>query len=124
MSTVSIGALNCRGLSEDVKRRDFFHKYRKKFDVIILTDTHSTKDKEKQWYHEWGYKSFFSSHTSHSRGVAILFNNTFAFSIFKEIKDDEGNFVILDLCIQECRMTLVPLYGPNEDSPTFFKKKP
>lgn len=122
MSKISIGALNCRGLSEDVKRRDFFQRYRQIYDIVILSDTHGTKEKEKQWHHEWGYKTFFSSHTSHSRGVAILINNTFTYKVYKEIIDPEGNFIILDMSIQDCRMTLVALYGPNEDNPKFFEK--
>lgn len=54
MAAITIGSLNCRGLSEEVKRRDFFNRYRKKYDIIILTDTRCSVDKEKQWHHEWG----------------------------------------------------------------------
>jgi hypothetical protein len=25
------------------------------YDISILVDTHSTKQREKQWQHEWGY---------------------------------------------------------------------
>jgi hypothetical protein len=33
-----------------------------------------------------------------------------------------GNFIILDINIQDYRMTLVAIYGPNEDNSDFFKK--
>jgi uncharacterized protein (UPF0303 family) len=33
----------------------------------------------------------------------------------------KGNFIILDVSIQEQRVSLVALYGPNEDSPDFLK---
>ena len=79
----------------------------------MLIDTHCTKEKENQWQHEWGYKGCFCSHTSHSRGVAILFNNTFPYTVHKEIKDQLGNYLILDITVQEYRFTLVALYGPN-----------
>ena len=121
MTFINIGALNCRGLSEEVKRRDFFLRYRKKYDIILLTDTHCTKEKENQWLHEWGYKAIFSSHTGRSRGVAVLFNNTFPYQIHQVKKDTEGNYIVLDLTIQDYRMTLVVLYGPNEDRPLFFQ---
>ena len=121
MAAITISSLNGRGLSEEVKQRDFFNQYRKKYDIIILTDTHCSVDKEKQWHHEWGYKAYFSSHTSRSRGVAILINNTFKYIIHKEIKDTEGNFFILDMTIQDYRITLVALNSPNEDSPKFFE---
>jgi hypothetical protein len=45
------------------------------YDISILVDTHSTKQREKQWQHEWGYISRFSSHSSASRGVATLFDS-------------------------------------------------
>jgi hypothetical protein len=38
------------------------------YDISILVDTHSTKQKEKQWQLEWGYISRFISHSSASRG--------------------------------------------------------
>ncbi|VDI43475.1 exodeoxyribonuclease III [Mytilus galloprovincialis] len=84
-------------------------------------DTHCTKEKEKQWAHEWGYKAFFSSGSSRSRGVAILIKNSFTFTIHQEKKDQEGNFIILDMTIQDYRLSLVAIYGPNGDSPTFFE---
>ncbi|CAG2228129.1 unnamed protein product [Mytilus edulis] len=118
MTSLKIGSLNCRGLSEEVKRRDF-SRYRKRYDIIILTDTHCTKEKEKQWAHEWGYKAFFSSGSSRSRGVAILIKNSFTFTIHQEKKDQEGNFIILDMTIQDYRLSLVAIYGPNGDSPAF-----
>ena len=117
MSAVVIGSINCRGLSNNVKRCDIFNKCRDMYDISILVDTHSTKQREKQWQHEWGYISRFGSHSSASRGVA---KNSFAFHINHEIIDERGNFIILDINIQDYRMTLVAIYGPNEDNPDFF----
>ena len=122
MSAVVIGSINFRGLSNNVKRCDIFNKCRDMYDISILVDTHSTKQGEKQWQHEWGYISRFSSHSSASRGVAVLFKNSFEFHINQEIIDECGNFIILDINIQDYRMTLVAIYGPNEDNPDFFKK--
>jgi hypothetical protein len=92
------------------------------YDISILVDTHSTKQREKQWQHEWGYISRFGFHSSASRGVAVLFKNSFQFHINQEIIDERGNFIILDINIQDYRMTLVATYGPNEDNPDFFKR--
>ncbi|CAG2194572.1 unnamed protein product [Mytilus edulis] len=120
MSTITIGSVNCRGLSETVKRIDKFTKYKDLYDIIILVDTHSTSEKEKQWLHEWGYVGKFSSFSSKSRGVAVLFRNTFEFKIHGETIDLSGNFVILDITIQDYRITLAAIYGPNNDEPAFF----
>jgi hypothetical protein len=40
--------------------------------------------------------------------------------VHNEIIDKEGNYLILDITIQEYRITLVALYGPNNDSPDLF----
>ena len=53
----------------------------------------------------------------------MLFKNSFEFHINQKIIDECGNFIILDINIQDYRMTLVAaIYGPNEDNPDFFKK--
>ena len=39
----------------------------------------------------------------------------------KLILDTNGNFVILDITIQDYRLTLVVIYGPNDDNPDFFQ---
>jgi hypothetical protein len=50
------------------------------------------------------------SHSSASRWVAVLFKNSFEFHINQEIIDECGNFIILDINIQDYRMTLVAIY--------------
>ena len=50
----------------------------------------------------------------------MLFKSSFVFHINQEIIDERGNFIILDINIQDYRITLVAIYGPNEDNPDFF----
>ena len=40
----------------------------------------------------------------------------------KSKQDTHGNFIVVDLEIEGKRLTLVNLYGPNEDSPEFYIK--
>ena len=71
---------------------------------------------------EWGCdKCFFNSLASNSRGTAIFFNNTIDFVLHTEEKDNNGNFIILDVTLAEKRLTIINVYGPNKDSPGFFK---
>ena len=50
---LTIGSMNCRGLTDNKKRADVFDWIkRKKYDITILLDTHSTSDSEKQLYNE------------------------------------------------------------------------
>jgi exonuclease III len=70
----------------------------------------------------WGFECFFSSFSSNSRGVAILFNNNFEFKVLNEKKDINGNYLILDVIVEKERFTLVSLYRPNTDSPRYFEQ--
>ena len=85
MDSLKIASLNCQGLGGTEKRRDVFHYLREKqYSVYFLQDNHFTKKLERQCGAEWGYECVFSSYNSRSRGVAILFNNTFEFKIEKK----------------------------------------
>ena len=121
--SLTIGSLNCRGLEDNLKRRDSFDWLKKKrFDICLLQETHSVLITNKQWETEWGYKAIFSNYNSRSRGVAILINNTINHDINGKLIDDNGRYIILDITVQNKKMTLVTIYGPNNDDPTFFEE--
>ena len=54
------------------------------------------------------------------RGVITLKNNNFEQKVQKVNVDKNGNYVILDITVQDKRFTLVNLYGPNQDNPNFY----
>ena len=56
------------------------------------------------------------------RGRNVFFLNSFEFHINQESIDERGNFIILYINIQDCKMTLVTIYCRNEDNPHFFKR--
>ena len=115
-------SMNCKGLQDRQKRNDVFNWLRQKHaDIYILQETHSDKDNFQDWRNEWGHNCFFSSHQTNSRGVAILFNSTFSFQLHRDIIDNRGRYIILDLSIYSNRFSLVGIYAPNEDCPQFFK---
>ena len=58
--------------------------------------------------------------STNSRGVAILLNNTFEYSINDVVKDTSGNMLIIDLKISDdMTVKLVNIYGPNNDDHFF-----
>ena len=70
---------------------------------------------------QWGKSNcIFSNYKSNARGVAILFGKDIDYKINTKITDDNGNYIILDLTIDNQKLTLVNLYGPNQDNPAFF----
>ena len=121
MGDLKIGGLNCRGLfSDPVKRRDIFLRCRDMYSISILVDTHSTTEVEHIWQSEWKIKAMFSSGTSASRGIAVLFKNSFLFDILQTVKDPNGNDIIMDIKAKGQQLTLCALYGPNEDKTDFL----
>ena len=121
---LTIFSQNCRGgLSVASKRRDLFQYVRsKQYNIICLQDTHVNKNLESFIKAEWGYEAYFSSYTTNSRGVMTLINNNFEQKV-KRIKTDEnGNFMILDMVIEDKEVTLVNIYGPNKDNPQFYEQ--
>ena len=113
--------LNVRGLGDDKVRRETFHwLHTNKAKIIMLQETHSSNDKAPQWEAEWGGKIIFSHGASNARGVCILLKNNANYSIHNVYKDNEGRYIILDITIDETRLTLCNLYASNEDQPDFL----
>ena len=116
-----ICSLNVRGLSNSLKRRQTFRWLKmKKYGIFFLQEVHCTKEKESLWTSEWGFTAFFSSFSSARARVCILFNNNFQFEIIRQFSDQEGRYIIIDMKIDKI-LTLVNIYAPNKDNPTFFK---
>ena len=84
-----------------MKRRETFRWLKmKKYAIYFLQEVHCTKDKEHIWSAEWGYSAIFSSFSSASAGVCVLFNNNFNFQILKSFSDPEGRFVMVDIKLE------------------------
>ena len=116
-----IGSMNCRGLAGFEKRRDVLHYLRKKnYSIYCLQDVHFEKDIEKKVRSEWGLDCYFSSFKSNARGVAIFINNDFEYKVCDSRSDKNGNLLALDIKINDLKITLINIYGPNNDSPEFF----
>ena len=93
----------------------------KKFSIYITGSTWYCK-LEKLWYAEWGYTVIFSSHgTNDARGVCILLKNDFEHEIHEIIRDEEGRYIILDISINQKRITLANIYGNNIDTPKLYE---
>ena len=63
---------------------------------------------------------FMAGLTSNKRGVMVLLNNNFQHDIGRIVTYPNGIFLILEITIQGKKITLVNIYGPNEDRPQFY----
>ena len=117
-----ICSLNVRGLGERLKRRGTFNWLRaKKFSIYLLQETHCSENTTATWSSEWGYKTLFSCCSGASGGVAILFNNNFAFQLERSYSDPKGRFIICDIKTNGRLFTLATIYAPNDDDPALFE---
>ena len=118
---LEILSVNCQGLSSMEKRLDVLNYLKKKqCQIYCLQDTHTTKMSENFFRSQWNSECLFSSGTSNARGVAILFDKNLDYKIHNHISDPDGNYIIADISVEQNRLTLVNLYGPNQDTPSFF----
>ena len=122
MSNFTVISANCQGLHDFKKRKDVLHYYKQsQCNILCLQDTHFTSDMENDIRNEWGYEVYFNSFSSKSRGVAIFLNNNFEVKVHKKMSDETGNLLALDLTIENKRMSLITIYGPNNDTPIFYE---
>ena len=122
MTDLKVCSLNVRGLGEQLQRREIFNWLRaKKYSIYLLQETDSSENTNSVWSSEWGLKSLFTSYSTSSGGVAILFNNNFTFQLQRSFLDNTGRFIICDIKTNEKLITLATIYAPNEDDPGFLK---
>ena len=97
--------------------------YIRKLSIYCLQDTHCTELDKNSVYAQWGNEMLISSGKSDARGTLTLFNNTNEINILKVFSNNEGNFIISNIMIDnKYSITLVNLYGPNRDNPNFYSE--
>lgn len=122
MADLRIITYNTQGLQGIQKRLDIFDFLKnKKCHIYCLQDTHFTASDEINIRDQWGNNCIFSNNRSNARGVAILFGKELDYKIRRSIIDTDGNYIILDMTVHNQKLTLVNLYGPNNDKPAFFQ---
>ena len=121
MTNLSFVSLNCRGLGDRKKRRDVLnYLHQKNFSIYCLQDTHWVPEIEPFIKAECNLNGFFNHYTTNARGVAILFANNVDYKVKNVRCDTTGNMLALSINIDNLDITLICLYGPNEDSPIFY----
>ena len=104
------------------KRDDLFKRWTDdKYNIILLQDTHWTPESLISVKQEWDRKMISSTRTSNSKGTSILINNSFEYSLGKIVKDEKGNYVIIELMLPNDNNIIIgTVYGPNNDDEEFY----
>lgn len=107
-------SLNVRGIRDLTKRKALFlFCNSKKRDVYFLQETHSSVNDESFWSTQWGGKTLFSHGSTHSGGVAILFNHNFSGKILESHFSLEGRWIIAIVQSGEAIIIFCNVYGFN-----------
>ena len=120
-SNLKVVSFNAQGLQGHKKRNKVFHWLKKKkANVLLLQETHSTPEVIEKWNSQWGGETYYSHGNTESRGVAIFIDKHFDYTVNACHRDKEGRYVILDLEVYHQRTIIVNIYAPNQDDPSFF----
>jgi len=122
MNQLSIISFNGNGLNSAVRRQRALvwgHKHR--VDILMLQETHSVPDEESIWRHEWGGDIYMSHWKSNSGGVGILIAPHLNYDLISEYTDTDGRVIIIEILINDRKLTLCNSYAYNEDKPQFFE---
>ena len=92
-------SLNCNGLNNKTKRNAIFNNLKKmgKETAILLQETHSTQQVEKQRNNEWGAAGVFSHGTTKSHGCVTLFHFETEVKLLHQCIEVNGCFIIVDI---------------------------
>ena len=98
-----------------------FNFYRKTADILVLQETHTTVNSEREWQLDWGGKILFSHGSESARGVCILIKPKFYCNTTNLRIDAQGRFIACDLeTMNNFKFALCCIYAPNDDNPAFF----
>ena len=120
MAVINVLSLNVRGIREAEKRREIFHYYRDRCDILCLQETHSDEASANIWRNEWGGEILFSHGTTQARGVAILFKKSSSLCVKEKGSDTDGRFAYCVVQDNSTNICIATVYSPNRDSPSFF----
>ena len=89
-----IVSFNAHRLGNKRKRKEVFNILKKQTylnTVIVLQETHSTKEVEKLLEYQWRHKIFYGHGTSNLRGVCIALRKGLHYKLLSpEVRDDHS----------------------------------
>ena len=123
---MNVITINVRGLNTPSKRKTLFHWLDTKcFTIICLQETFCTAERVKEYTSDCTGSSYHClSDSRHSRGVSILLNKSFEYTINNYHTTNDGRLILLNLVHNGQTYSIVNIYAPNEANhrKDFFSK--
>ena len=109
-------SLNVRGLQCQKKMKSVFEWLKQyKNSIILLQETHSSKDIEKIWASQWNGSIYYSHGTTAAAGVCILLPNTFDFQEKVLYSDINGRIIALEIKVNDVNFVVCNVYAPTKN---------
>ena len=121
-TSIKVLSANCQGLRTIEKRVDVLSYFKETgASIVCLQDTHLLPKDTASIKDIWP-DCYLHGIKTNSRGVAILLNNNFDYTVSKCQKDKNGNYMQLLLTCNSMKINLITIYAPNQDDPKFFEE--
>ena len=92
-----------------------------KLDIMLLQETHLIESDINDLKKEWNINYYIAGKSINSKGVAIRINNTFEFKMLNLNRDPDGRILAVTLEIAGLyTVTIINIYGPNQEDPLWF----
>ena len=123
INTIKVLSANCRGLQGAKKRFEVLTYFKEtKANILCLQDTHWTNKDISSVKQIWEGECIIHGTKTNARGVAILLSKNFEYEIVSVANDEIGNYTCITLKTPTMTLSILTLYGPNTDDPSFFRK--
>ena len=91
-------SFNVNWLRNDLKRKTMIHFLeKKKFDFILLPETHSNSTDEKLQKSEWGGDIVYSHGNNHGNGMVILVKKSLKYKRITTYIDQAGRILLIEI---------------------------
>jgi exonuclease III len=121
MSVIKVISANVQGIQGKSKRIDVLNYFKDlNSSILCLQDIHLTQSDCDEISNYLNSSVYIAGNSTNSRGVLISIRKNIDHKIIKVVCDNAGNYIVLDLLLNNDPFRIINLYGPNSDSPLFF----
>ena len=116
---IKVCSLNCRGLTAKEKKLNVYNFLRQnKINIACLQETYCTNKSVRSFNHHFNNEIIHHSlsDSCHSRGVSILINKKFPFTITSVYDKGDGRSILINGKIDNELVTVVNMYAPNNNN--------
>uniref|UniRef100_A0A3P9KVM4 Reverse transcriptase domain-containing protein n=1 Tax=Oryzias latipes TaxID=8090 RepID=A0A3P9KVM4_ORYLA len=125
MNKIVVVSYNVNGVNNPIKRKKIISQLKRlNCSIALLQETHLDEKEHQKLKRDWVGQVISSTcgEGKKKRGVAILCHRALGLTIEKTFTDKKGRYVMMVGNIGNVKVSILNLYAPNEDDPSFFKE--